>query len=145
MSYRPQLAYPATPQGVKDDFFSYSFDATNTPGLGNAVPANSTVLNIPLQTQTDAVFLWRALRFQPVNLGVQVRDVFGRILQDDYTPINLIYSPSGIAIAGFLEVPVEPEETCTPGGIFLLNLQNTTAAPILPPKITMYGVKRYRP
>jgi hypothetical protein len=145
MSYRPQFAYPPTPQGVKDDFFSYSFDYTNTPGLANAVPANNTVLDIPLPLQTDALFLCRAMRFSPVNLGVIVRDTFGRPLQDNYVPINLCYSPSGIAIAGFLPVAIEDEELCAPGGVFLLNFQNQTVAPIIPGKITMYGVKRYRP
>ncbi len=59
-------------------------------------------------------------------------------------PLNVAYQASGIAIAGGLFVPMEPELLCTPGGIFLLDFQNSTNAGIAPPKITMYGTKRYR-
>ena len=144
MSYRPQFAYPPPPRGVGEDQFSYSFDATNTPGLIATIPANGITRNIPVTLQTDAVFMVRALFIAAANLGIQIRTTFGWILSDDFVPLNVSYQASGIAIAGGLFVPVEPELLCTPGGIFLFNFQNNTGGAIAPPKITMYGTKRYR-
>ena len=144
MNYVPQFAYPAAPRGLREDQFSYSFDATNTPGLVASIPANGITREIPLQLQTDAIFMLRAISIAAANLSIQIRDTFGRVLNDDYTPISVAYQPSGIAIAGGLFIPMEPEVLCTPGGIFLLDFQNNTGGSIAPPKITMYGTKRYR-
>ena len=148
MSYRPQSAYPPPPAGLNEDQFSYSFDSTNTPGLIANIAANNITRDIPLQLQTDAVFMLRSIFISAANLSIQIRNTFGRILSDDFVPLNVAYQASGIATlggpAGGLFIPMEPELLCTPGGIFLLNFQNTTNAGIAPPKITMYGAKRYR-
>lgn len=149
MSYFPQFAYPPPPPGINEDQFNYSFDATNTPGLVATIPAAAGGLNgitreIPLQLQTDAVFMWRAVLIATANLGIQFRTTFGRILSDDFVPVNLAYQASGDPIAGGLFIPMEPELLCTPGGIITVSFNNTTNAAIAPPKITMYGTKRYR-
>lgn len=150
MSYLLQFAYPAPPSGVNEDQFSYSFDSSNTPGLVATIPAAvgaiaGTTLNIPLQLQTDAVFMVRAIRVSAANLGIKFRTTFGRILSDDFVQINLAYQPSSIpTIAAGLFIPFEPELLCTPGGIITVDFSNSTNAPIAPPKITMYGPKRYR-
>jgi hypothetical protein len=146
--YRPQFVYAPPPfRDVEEIQFSYSFDATNTPGLANNVAANNQVLNIPLQFQTDSVFMARGVRVSAVNLGIQFRDAFGRILSDSFVAVNLSYQASGLptgGTAGGLLVEFEPELLITPGGIILVNLQNQTNAPIAPPEISFYGPKRWR-
>jgi hypothetical protein len=146
--YRPQFVYAPPPfRDVEEIQFSYSFDATNTPGLANNVLANNQVLNIPLQFQTDSIFMLRAAKVSAVNLSIQFRDAFGRILSDDFIPVNLSYQASGLpsgGTAGGLFVEFEPELLVTPGGIILVNLKNQTADPIAPPEITFYGPKRWR-
>jgi hypothetical protein len=139
--------YDPPPRGVDEEIFSYSFDSTNTPGLNQNVPANSVVNNIPLTYQADSAFLARAIGVQVVNLSIQFRDAFGRILSDDYVPLNDSYQRSSIPSdgpAGQIFIPIEPELLITPRGTWLVYLLNGTGAPIACPKITLYGVKRWK-
>jgi hypothetical protein len=148
MPYRPQFAF-ATPPGYRDEAFLYSFDSTNSPGLVASIPAQvgsnpGQTLYIPLQLQTDAVFIIRAWGFSVANLGVQLRDAFGYLLQDSFVPENLQFEPSGLSGLGYNLIPIEPELACSPGATLLINFSNSTNAAIACPKITLDGVKRFR-
>ena len=61
MSYRPQYAYPLTPQGYEDETFDYSFDQTNTPVLALSIVAGGQANDIMLPMQADAPFIARGI------------------------------------------------------------------------------------
>lgn len=145
MSYRPQYAYPAPPPGWQDETFDYSFDGTTTPLLGVSVAAGALVNDIMLPTEQDAGFLCRAIKIglgtAPSNLYVILRTPHGDYL-DNFVPASNWLSPTGIAIAGSLPVPLEEQIECPPGSVWTLFLYNPTSGSVTPPAITLYGVKR---
>lgn len=140
--YRPQFPFP-TPDNCRDEQFSYSFDSTNTPLLGQAVLANSQTRGVPLVTQSDAPFIWRGMRFEASDLDLRTQDPWGNFLEDDYTPINLYVAPSEVNPAGALVVTWEPGIYCPPGAVILLNFRNATAGDLTPGRIALLGLKRF--
>ncbi len=58
--YRPQFAYK-TPDGCRDEEFTYFFDGSNTPLLYTDI-SGKTINNIPLVMERDAPFYWRGIK-----------------------------------------------------------------------------------
>ena len=147
MSYRPQFVF-STPRGFRDESFHYSFDSTNTPGLGVSIASGAFLNNIVLQTQADAEFICRALKVQlgtaASNLNLTIKNPQGLYLSAVNVPIADYLTPSGLAVVGSLFVPFEPEVRIPPSGFFEVYLENLTGGSLACPAFTFYGLKRYR-
>jgi hypothetical protein len=124
---RPQFAYH-TPDECQDESFVYYFDGHTVSALTKitTLAVGGEIRGIPLPTQTDGTFCWRAVRVAnvPANfqLGIQFIDPFGNELSDTYIPVDLSEHPSALPEFFFL-VPNEPEIVCPPGSVILVNLK----------------------
>ena len=128
MSYRPQFAYPAAPEGWEDQEFEYWFDLSNLPAFQIALLPGQEIPNIVLQLQRDAEFRWRAVQVSNPGsfLGLRFRTPDGVYLQDDYAPMeNFSGFPGAVAgIPGGEPVALEPEIVCPAGATLLLDVRN---------------------
>ena len=128
MSYRPQFAYPAAPEGWEDQEFEYWFDLSNLPAFQIALLPGQEIPNIVLQLQRDAEFRWRAVQVSNPGsfLGLRFRTPDGVYLQDDYAPMeNFSGFPGAVAgIPGGEPVALEPEIVCPAGAAILLDAKN---------------------
>lgn len=151
-TYRPQFAHPPAPMGFEDEQFHYAFDGTNCPLLASTspVPAGGFSNNIILLMEADAIFICRTLAIRnsggSSTLWFQLKTPRGDYMQATPVPPTLYaYSnaggPPGLA-AGHNRTPLEAEVECPPGSNWTLYLYNPTAAPVAPPMVTLYGVKR---
>jgi hypothetical protein len=146
LSFRPQFAFP-TPAGVRDEQFTYTFDATNTPALSGTIPTLQTRESIPLLLQPDTEFRWRAVKISArggSSLGVKFQDPYGNFLSDDFIPCNAGYTPSGLGgLVGSQPVVLESEIVCPPGGVVWAYLENPTGGTYtIDIEIALLGVKR---
>lgn len=125
MPYRPQFAYPPTPDGWIDEEFEYYFDPVNTPGLNVSV-TGQIALKIPLQLQKDAEFIWRGVQISGNTGPLQVRlyDAFDHELAATLVEVDREYSATlnGGPPIGRLPIPMEPEIRCPPGGFLQIDL-----------------------
>ena len=114
---RPQFAFKEAPEGFEDEDFVYVFDASNTPALVQALAPGESILNIPLQLQSDAEFIVRGIEvFDTSGLAqIRLRTPQGDYLQSDWTP--------ALDYAGH-PVPVEPAIPCPAAGVWLLDVAN---------------------
>ena len=149
MTYRPQFAYPSPPFGMQDEQFHYSFDGTTIPLLSsvNALAAGSQSNDIILPLQADAPFIARTLKIQLGTaaslLWFKLKTPRGDYLQVVPVPLALYAGGmDGIAMAGQLFIPLEPEIECPPGSNWTLYLYNPTSGNVNPPAVTLFGVKR---
>ena len=157
--YRPQFPFP-TPKDCVDEDVVYVFNANNLPVLGNAIAGGTQLLNIPLNLDPDAPFLWRGFMTQSGNpgigLAIQFRDPSGNLLSDGFVPIPIYSVPAGsnnpLGISGNQGTPVLLEADagegqgaifCPAGATIQINFYNPTGSPITPPTILFSGVKRY--
>jgi hypothetical protein len=128
VSYRPQFAYPAAPEGWEDQEFEYWFDLSNLPAFQIALLPGQEIPNIVLQLQRDAEFRWRAVQVSNPGsfLGLRFRTPDGVYLQDDYAPMeNFSGFPGAVAgIPGGEPVALEPEIVCPAGSAILLDAKN---------------------
>ena len=128
MSYRPQFAYPAAPEGWEDQEFEYWFDLSNLPAFQIALLPGQEIPNIVLQLQRDAEFRWRAVQVSNPGsfLGLRFRTPDGVYLQDDYAPMeNFSGFPGAVAgIPGGEPLALEPEIVCPAGATLLLDVRN---------------------
>lgn len=127
--YRPQFAYSDPPEGYADEEFSYYFDGTNTPALNGTLTPGQQINNIPLPTQMDADFIWRAtLVDDPDNmLGLQFETPWGDFLSDDFVPVSQSYGGIAGAIPGVpgnQPVPLEAEIILPRGSVVRVNVTN---------------------
>jgi len=155
--YRPQFAY-ATPDGCRDDEFTYFFDGSNTPLLNQDV-SGLTLRNIPLVLEQDAPFFWRGIKVDYIvgpgggpaipDLAVKFQDCYQNDLSDGLIPVTQYAYPSNPVHFNSADytgapTPLDPEIYCPPGGYILLDLQ----APVLTNPafviVTLYGVKRFK-
>ena len=147
MSYRPQFVF-RTPPGFRDEQFHYSFDSTNTPGLGQTIASGAFLNNIVLQMQQDAEFICRAIKVQletaVSTLNLTLKDSYDHYMAAVNVPIGTLLNPTGAAVLGSLFIPWEPEMRCPPGSFFEVYLENLTTGSVACPQFTFYGVKRYR-
>jgi hypothetical protein len=145
MSYRPQYAYPIAPRGSRYEQFHYSFDSTNTDAFQTALAAGAQTDAINLQTEQDALFKCRAVRFTLSTsaslLYCELRTPHGDYLQRPFAPLALWAGPTGIVGAGSLLVPLEPEIEAPLGGAWTVYFYNPTSGPIAFPAITLDGLK----
>ena len=123
-----QFPYPDPPSGMQWEEFVYYFDSTNTPGLSTPLVVGQTLLNIPLQLQSDAPFIIRGIQVNDPQqfLGLRFRDAFGRFLSDDFVP-SYNYSsfqPLNGSLPGIAFVLVEPGLACPKGSVILVDLAN---------------------
>ena len=114
---RPQFAFKNAPDGYEDQDFVYVFDASNTPALAQGLASGESILNIPLQLQSDAEFIARGIEvFDTSGLAMlRLRTPSGDYMQSDWTP--------ALDYAGH-PVPVEPAIPCAAAGVFLLDVSN---------------------
>ena len=114
---RPQFAFKDAPEGYEDQDFVYVFDASNTPALAQVLAPGQSILNIPLQLQSDAEFLLRGIEVFDLSgtAVMRLRTPNGDYVQSDWTP--------ALDYAGH-PVPVEPAVPCPAAGVFLLDVAN---------------------
>ncbi len=145
MSYRPQYAYPPAPAGFRYEQFHYSFDSTNVVAFQGTLAAGAQTDAINLQTEQDAIFKCRAVRFAlgtgDSRLYCELRTPHGDYLQSPFVPLARWARPTGIVGAGSLFVPLEPEIETPPGGAWTVYYYNPTGAPVAFPAITLDGLK----
>lgn len=129
MPYLPQSVPFPTPDGWVDEDFVYYFDSTtNTPALGVVLAPGATNYNIPLQLQSDAIFIIRSINVanpqQP--LLIRFRDAFGHYLSDDLVPVNnyASFQPLAGSLPGIQGPVVELELLCPAGSQILVDLGN---------------------
>lgn len=150
--YRPQFAYP-TPDGCRDEEFTYFFDSSNTPMLGASLSA-VTLSNIPLVLDQDAPFYWRGAklglllavlgegitrRYEFPNIQVKFQDPFQNDLSDGLIPATQSFFPmnplnfgtaagAGLPVRSALftgaPVPLDPEIYCPSGSCILFFLKS---------------------
>ena len=170
--YRPQFAYERPPAEFDDVDFNHYFDSTNTPLLNNtSLAAGGTVLNIPLQMQTDFPFYLRAMQikgsgvgvtstaFLPPGVQIRWKDPYHHDLSNDYVPVYLYVAPSIVSSTLFTGIPnnppinvrnnplavvFEPEVQCPAGSIWWLSIRNpfTVAVDLTQLRILFTGIKR---
>ena len=162
--YRPQFAY-ATPEGCRDDEFTYSFDGSNTPLLNQDI-SGLTLRNIPLVLEQDAPFFWRGIKvglmgqrvggepgtpaaYQFPDLAMKFQDCYQNDLSDGFIPATQYGFPSNpVSFLGSLltgaPTPLDPEIYCPPGGYILLGIQAPTLNIPSFLVVTLYGVKRFK-
>jgi hypothetical protein len=143
--YRPQFVFPLA-EGEEE--FRYFFDQSNTPGLASVVPIAPGAMapDITLPLQPDAPFLLRAVAIvAPPTFTPRLKDPDGNFLVDGFIQEWDVFVPSGILIAGFQPIVMEPEIPCARGSVFLLYLQNTSAAPatVGGTEVLLLGVKQF--
>ena len=104
MSYRPQYAYPPAPAGFRYEQFHYSFDSTNVVAFQGTLAAGAQTDAINLQTEQDAIFKCRAVRFAlgtgDSRLYCELRTPHGDYLQSPFVPLARWARPTGIVGAG---------------------------------------------
>ena len=163
--YRPQFAY-ATPEGCRDDEFTYSFDGSNTPLLNQNI-SGLTLRNIPLVLEQDAPFFWRGIKvgvlgsssagcppvttvaYQFPDFAMKFQDCYQNDLSDGFVPATQYGFPQNpVAFLGSLltgpPTVLDPEIYCPPGGYILLGIQVPTLAIACYLVVTLYGVKRFK-
>lgn len=122
--YRPQFVYE-TPEGFEDEPFEYWFDSHNVPALGVSLTSGQQLLNVPLPTQPDADFFWRAIKITASNnkFYIRFRDGFGNYLSEFIPGSNYIPSPTPAeAPIGGTPVVLEPEVPCPAGTILYVDI-----------------------
>lgn len=162
--YRPQFAF-STPEGCRDEEFTYFFDANNTPMLGTDLytSAGLKLDNIPLVFEQDAPFYWRGIKVgmtraaaeQPTtyvfpDLWMMFQDCYLNPLSDGLVPATQYGFPMNpLQFQNSLltgpPVPLDPEIYCPKGGYLLLFLRtppSLTGTALL--NVTLYGVKRFK-
>ena len=154
-TYRPQFAHPPAPLGFEDEQFHYAFDGTNCPLLAATatIPAGGFSNNIVLLMEADAPFICRGIK---IGLGLansnmvdfQLKTPRGDYMQAVPVPVRL-YTGRGSSINNAnigkgldLFIPMENEVEAPAGSNWTLYLYNPTAAPAVPPIVTLFGVKR---
>ena len=169
--YRPQFAYHH-PRQFDDIDFVHTFDFTNTPLLNNtALAVGGTILNIPLQLQTDWPFFVRGMQVKggptfagPPPVQVRFKDPFSHDLGNDWAWVFLYVTPTGavssetVLLAPFsgasrsnpLTVVLEPEVRSPAGSVWWLSVRNPSvvdggvgsAVDLTQFRLIMQGVKR---
>lgn len=140
--YRPQFPYPSIRE-CKEEQFHYTFDSTDIPALGLAIPAASFALNIVLHLEPDAAFLWRGFKVSNSGLAIRFKDPYGNYLSPCAVPIELYGTcPTVFSEEGGFCVAFSQGIYCPPGGNVLVDFYNPTAGSLTPSAITLYGVKR---
>lgn len=150
-TYRPQFAHPPAPLGFEDEQFHYAFDGTNCPLLASTspVPAGGFSNDIVLLMEADAPFICRTLQIRnsagSSNLWFQLKTPRGDYMQ--IVPVEIqryaFSNAGGVALAaGHNFPPLETEIEAPAGSNWTLYLYNPTAAPLAPPMVTLFGVKR---
>ena len=160
--YRHQFVPAPTPQGFHDvDFIAY-FDKVSTPVLGITLQANAEQLDVPLQLENDADFVFRGIRVyltlsEEIGAGapprVQFKTPNGTPISSKFPALpprlDQAYRAGGLNLGptGVYELPTVPtdaEVLCPAGSAFLMNVYNPNAAPAtLSGFIAFFGVKRY--
>jgi hypothetical protein len=160
--YRPQFVPAPTPQGFHDvDFIAY-FDAISTPVLGITLQAGAEQLDVPLQLENDADFIFRGIRILATLAserggGLPPRFQFktpdGTPLSSKFPALpprlDQSYRAGGLNLGptGTYELPTVPtdaEVLCPASSAFLMNVYNPNAVPAtLSGFIAFFGVKRY--
>jgi len=149
--YRPQFAYPLSPEPCEDQRCTYSFDSTNTPGLSGTLAAAAQTGRIPLSLDLDADFYLRGISTQgPVSF---------RLTDPETNPLS---DGENAAQSTNFELPTEYSNTngagivaleSGAGGVFahgsanfLLYLYNPTASGIdlTTCVVNLHGIKVYR-
>jgi hypothetical protein len=122
MPYRDQYDF-CTPEGFEDEDFEYVFNFQNTPALAAPIAPGQTSLNIPLQLQSDAPYMIRAIQVaNPQSvLSIRFRDAFEQFLSDDFVPSWCYASTQGDN--GAVQ---EPELPCPAGSVILVDLKNVS-------------------
>ena len=157
MNYRPQFAVSPCPAGFHDEEFIHYFDELSNPALGLTLAGGATLRDIPLQLETDAVFIARGVRLGSIaTVNVQLREPGGRLLSPEVSGSGFLipyqsYLPGGLDLTpagGFelMTVPLEPEIECPAGSVFMAYFQNATSPPApvaIDAVIAIFGVKRY--
>lgn len=148
MAYRPQFACSPTPPGFRDETFHYEFDSTNTPLLGQALAAGEQANNILLPLENDAIFVCRGISIRlgnaESNLYLELKTPHGDYIATVPVPISRSFTSSGAAVIGHVIVPLESEIECPAGSMWTLYLTNPTSGSLNPPRVTFYGVKRWK-
>lgn len=122
--YRPQFAFPPTPENFIDEDFVYNFDGDNIPALNIRFAPGQVTQRIPLPLQSDAAFLHRGLKMNQAavnapTLGVQIFDPKDRPLSNDYVSPSA-YSP----LTNNPAPPLEPEIENAPGASYQISVAN---------------------
>jgi len=158
--YRPQFVYPKAGPGCRDVACTYSFDVSNTPGLGN-IPNNSTVnVKIPLILDQDADFFLRGIQTlstvtfgNPFNVRLGLLDCFNNQILDPVlagnppTCYQYLWSQSAASPTGGGGIVTLDSDDwgiyCPAGGALGAYVQNTSTG-VASVIINLYGIKRYR-
>jgi hypothetical protein len=137
--YRPEFAY-STPPGFRDQEFEHFYDTTSTPGF-NPATGTQSVLNIPLNIDTDAEFRWRGIRLKftdsdedlsgIANIGLRWRTPEGAYLSPSsdtspfgFVPVYLAYitPKNDNNVNGGMSCIIEPEIICPAASVVWLDM-----------------------
>jgi hypothetical protein len=161
MIYRPQFAYP-TPPGCRDIDYVYSFDGSNVQLLNQNI-SGLTIPYIPLTTEQDAPFYWRAIKvnalrktsagvpdgYEIPNYKARFEDWAFNKLSDDFVPaVQYAFPSNPMAInTSQLTGPPTPiaEIYCPPGAVLWMFIQAPTfAGDARFAGVEFHGVKRFK-
>jgi len=129
--YRPQFIFPK-PKGKEDQTFTYTWDSTNTPTLGQvfSLAVGQQLRGVVLETQSDAPFYCRAFKFSGVfpagyQLAIRIKDPWGNYLEDSFVQMPLETSPSEFNPVGSFWINFEPEIFSPAGAVWQLDFERT--------------------